>query len=92
MSDAAGLAWVTLSAWAMLRYTRALRPGWLVLSAFTLGWAVLTRWALALAALPWALSGFLAMACGFLAMAADGGCGRVSRACRWPGVRLAIRF
>jgi 4-amino-4-deoxy-L-arabinose transferase-like glycosyltransferase len=44
----------------MLRYTRALRPGWLVLSAFTLGWAVLTRWALALVALPWALSAFLA--------------------------------
>lgn len=60
MSDAAGLAWTTLSAWAMLRYTRALRSGWLVLSAFTLGWAVLTRWALALVALPWALSAFLA--------------------------------
>jgi 4-amino-4-deoxy-L-arabinose transferase-like glycosyltransferase len=60
MSDAAGLAWVTLSAGAMLRYTQALRPGWLVLSAFTLGWAVLTRWALALAALPLALSAFLA--------------------------------
>jgi 4-amino-4-deoxy-L-arabinose transferase-like glycosyltransferase len=60
MSDAAGLAWVTLSAWAMLRYTRALKPGWLILSAFALGWAVLTRWVLALAALPWALSAFLA--------------------------------
>ncbi len=60
MSDAAGLAWLTLSAWAMLRYARSLRPGWLILSAFTLGLAVLTRWPLALAAFPWALSAILA--------------------------------
>jgi len=60
MSDAAGLAWLTLSAWAMLRYTRVLRPGWLILSALTLGLAILTRWSMALAALSWALSASLA--------------------------------
>lgn len=60
MSDAAGLAWLTLSAWAMLRYTRVLRPGWLILSSLTLGLAILTRWSMALAALSWALSAYLA--------------------------------
>jgi hypothetical protein len=60
MADAAGLAWVTLSALAMLRYLRVLRPSWLVLAAFTLGWAVLTRWAFALVVFPWALAAFLA--------------------------------
>ncbi|MFZ0549162.1 MAG: glycosyltransferase family 39 protein [Candidatus Promineifilaceae bacterium] len=60
MADAAGLAWVTLSALAMLRYTRLLRPRWLALSAFTLGFAVLTRWAFALTVFPWALAAFLA--------------------------------
>jgi 4-amino-4-deoxy-L-arabinose transferase-like glycosyltransferase len=60
MSDAAGLAWITLSAWAMLRYCCGLRRRWLALAAFALGAAVLTRWVYALAALPWALVALLA--------------------------------
>jgi 4-amino-4-deoxy-L-arabinose transferase-like glycosyltransferase len=60
MSDAAALFWITLSAWAMLRYLRHLSLGWLALAAFALGWAVLTRWAYALAVLPWAVSALFA--------------------------------
>jgi 4-amino-4-deoxy-L-arabinose transferase-like glycosyltransferase len=60
MADAAGLAWVTLSILAMLRYVRTLRPSWLAFSAFTLGWAVLTRWAFALVVFPAGLAAFLA--------------------------------
>ena len=60
MSDAAALFWITLSAWAMLRYLRHLSLRWLALAAFALGWAVLTRWAYALAVLPWAVSGLFA--------------------------------
>lgn len=60
MSDAAGLAWVTFSAWAMLRYLRRLELRWLALAAFALGWAVLCRWALALAVFPWGLSALVA--------------------------------
>lgn len=56
MSDAAALLWITLSAWAMLRYGRGLSPRWLALSAFALGLAVLTRWVYALAALTWVVS------------------------------------
>ncbi len=56
MSDAAGLAWVTLSSWALARYVRRLSLSWLLLAAFALGWAVLTRWVYALAAVPWSLS------------------------------------
>jgi 4-amino-4-deoxy-L-arabinose transferase-like glycosyltransferase len=60
MSDAAGLAWVTFSAWAMVRYLRRLELRWLALAAFALGWAVLCRWALALAVFPWAISALVA--------------------------------
>ena len=60
MSDAAGMGWAALSAWAMLRYCGHLRRRWLALSACALGAAVLTRWAYALAAVPWALAAGLA--------------------------------
>jgi 4-amino-4-deoxy-L-arabinose transferase-like glycosyltransferase len=60
MADAAALAWLTLSAWAMVRYTRRLGRGWLALAAFALAWAVLTRWASALAAAAWALAALAA--------------------------------
>jgi hypothetical protein len=60
MSDAAGLAWLTFSAWAMLRYQRSLELRWLALAAFALSWAVLCRWALALAVFPWGLSTLVA--------------------------------
>jgi len=56
MSDASALAWLTLSAAALLRYTTRLERRWLALSAFAFGWAVLTRWACALAVAPWALA------------------------------------
>ncbi len=60
MADAAALAWATLAALAMLRHCRTLRSRWLLLAAFALGWAVLTRWAYALVALPLALAALLA--------------------------------
>jgi hypothetical protein len=56
MSDACGLAWVSVSALAMARYTRRCDVRWLAAAAFALGWAVLTRWAYALAVIPWAVS------------------------------------
>lgn len=54
MADTAALAWATLSAWAMLRYLRFPTAGWLGLAAFSLGWAVITRWVYGLVVLPWA--------------------------------------
>jgi hypothetical protein len=60
MSDACGLAWVTLSALAMLRYLRRLEVRWLTAAAFALGWAVLTRWVYALAVIPWAVAAAIA--------------------------------
>jgi 4-amino-4-deoxy-L-arabinose transferase-like glycosyltransferase len=59
MADTAGLAWATLSAWAMLRYLRRLTPGWLALAALTLGLAVITRWVSGLLVIPWAAAAFL---------------------------------
>ncbi len=60
MSDAAGLAWATASAWLTLRYARTLRPGTLALASIALGVAVITRWVFGLLALPWALCVLLA--------------------------------
>jgi hypothetical protein len=40
----------------MARYTRRCDVRWLAAAAFALGWAVLTRWAYALAVIPWAVS------------------------------------
>ncbi|MFQ5407496.1 MAG: ArnT family glycosyltransferase [Anaerolineales bacterium] len=60
MSDAAGLAWVTASAWALLRYAHARRERWLVAASSALAMAVLTRWILALVAAPWSAAGWLA--------------------------------
>lgn len=54
MSDAPALFWATLSAWALVRYTQRQRVGWLVLVAFALAWAVITRWEYALLAVPYA--------------------------------------
>lgn len=52
MSDTAGLAAATGGAWALLRYGRTRRGGWLALAAVCLACAILTRWAYALVALP----------------------------------------
>lgn len=60
MSDATGLMWATLSAWLTLRYARTLRAATLVLAAFTLGVAVITRWVFGLLALPWVVCVLLA--------------------------------
>ena len=55
MADAPGLMWATLSAWSLLVYGRARRSRWIVLSAFALSWATMTRWQYGSLALPWAL-------------------------------------
>ncbi len=55
MADAPGLAAATLGAWALARYFRTGRAGWLLLSAGAMAYAVLTRWAFALPAIPIAL-------------------------------------
>ncbi len=55
MSDAPALMWASLSAWALLVYGRSRRLGWIVLAAFALAWATMTRWQYAGLALPWAL-------------------------------------
>jgi 4-amino-4-deoxy-L-arabinose transferase-like glycosyltransferase len=54
MADAAGLFWVLLSAWALVRAEGTRRPAWLLLAACALAAAVMTRWANGLLALPWA--------------------------------------
>ncbi len=55
-SDAVALAWSTLSACALARHLRTMRTAPFAVAAATLGLAVLTRWASALLALPWALA------------------------------------
>lgn len=54
MSDAVGVFWATLSAWALVRAEGMRRPAWLVLSACTLAAATMTRWINGLLILPWA--------------------------------------
>jgi len=57
MSDTVALAAGTLGAWALARYARLDRPRWLALSAAALAYAIATRWAYALEAIPCALYG-----------------------------------
>ena len=57
MSDTVSLAAGTLGAWALARYTRLDRARWLALSAAALAYAIGTRWAYALVALPCAALG-----------------------------------
>ena len=52
MSDTTGLAAATLGVWALARYGRRGGSRWLALAAAALAFAVLTRWALALVAVP----------------------------------------
>ncbi len=52
MADAPGLAAATLGAWGLARYARTGRAPWLFISAGTVAYAVLTRWAFALMAIP----------------------------------------
>jgi 4-amino-4-deoxy-L-arabinose transferase-like glycosyltransferase len=59
MSDATGLFWATLAAWALVCYGRRRRLRWLMLAAFALAWAMMTRWIYGLLVVPfgvyWAL-------------------------------------
>jgi len=55
MSDAPGVFWATLSAWALVRAEGTRRPPWLVLAACALAVAVMTRWENGLLILPWSL-------------------------------------
>jgi 4-amino-4-deoxy-L-arabinose transferase-like glycosyltransferase len=57
MSDTTALAAATLGAWALARYARLDRARWLALSAATLAYAIATRWAFALMAVPCAVYG-----------------------------------
>lgn len=56
MADTTGLAAATLGMWALARYGRddaqPVSPAWLLLAAATLAFAILTRWAYALVAIP----------------------------------------
>lgn len=54
MSDTTGLALATLSAWALVRYARTQRPGWLVLASAALAYAMLARWIYGLVGIPFA--------------------------------------
>jgi len=56
MSDATALMWATLSAWSVLRYARTLQGRWFGLAVLALAVAVITRWAMALLAVPWTLA------------------------------------
>ncbi len=55
MADTVGLAAATAGAWALVRYRRTGRGGWLALSAGAFAWAMVTRWIYGLVALPFAV-------------------------------------
>lgn len=64
MSDTTGLAAATVGAWALARYGRrdAQRSGaWLMLAAGAVAYALLTRWAYALVAVPFAVYAVLVL-------------------------------
>jgi 4-amino-4-deoxy-L-arabinose transferase-like glycosyltransferase len=52
MSDTTGLAAGTLGMWALARYGDRRQARWLILAAAALAYAILTRWAYALVAIP----------------------------------------
>ncbi len=55
MADTTGLAAATLGIWCLARYGRGSRLVWLGLASGAIAWAVLTRWAYALVAIPAAI-------------------------------------
>ncbi|GBC85559.1 hypothetical protein HRbin11_02009 [bacterium HR11] len=61
MADTAALFWGALAAWAAVRYGGSGRLRWVLLSAFALAWAVLTRWVYALLILPLGIYGLWAV-------------------------------
>lgn len=52
MSDTPALAFATLGVWAVVKYGRSHHLPWLLLAAGALAYAILTRWAYALTAIP----------------------------------------
>lgn len=56
MSDATALLWATTAAWCVVRYARTRQWPWFGLAVFALSMAVITRWAMALLAVPWTLA------------------------------------
>lgn len=56
MSDVAGVFWATLAAFALIRSRRDPGYRWVALSAFALGWAVMTRWIYGLLIPVWILA------------------------------------
>jgi hypothetical protein len=60
MSDATALMWATASAWLTLHYARTLTWPLLLLAVFALSLAVITRWIMALVAVPWTVAVLLA--------------------------------
>lgn len=52
MSDALALACCAAAPWALARYARTGRGGWLVAAALALAWAIITRWVCGLLVLP----------------------------------------
>ena len=55
MSDVPALFWATASLWAMLRFARLQRGRWLIVSASALALATVTRWAMGVLIVPWAI-------------------------------------
>jgi O-antigen/teichoic acid export membrane protein len=53
MADAAALFWITFSAWSLVRYAARFNANWLMLAAFSLAMAGVTRWLNLLLILPW---------------------------------------
>lgn len=52
MADTTGLMFATLGVWAVARFGRTLRGRWLVFAAAAMAYALLTRWAYGLVAIP----------------------------------------
>ncbi|MBI3914977.1 MAG: oligosaccharide flippase family protein [Chloroflexi bacterium] len=53
MSDAAGLFWALMSAYAFARFARADSPRWIAVAGLALGCAIMTRWTFGLLAPVW---------------------------------------
>lgn len=98
MSDATALAATTLGMWATARYGRLAggrrAVAWLWLAALALAWALLTRWAAALVAIPAALYALTILARQPWRRALLGALGATVLAaiCLWPVATPAWRY
>jgi hypothetical protein len=61
MADTTGLALATFSAFALLRYRRSNKVGWLIAASAALAYATLARWIYGLVAIPFATYGLSAL-------------------------------